>query len=98
MKKIFIGLIIGIFLCVSAFEVIHRSVEITGFKLCSVIYDTLTKQYRPDFVSGLRIMYKFFAFPVKTIWIQLSDDAIAVANGRGEMHCDGDWKFKRYGE
>jgi len=92
-----IGILIGIFMCVSLFEIIHLSVEVSGFPMCSIIYDRLTQQYRPDFVYQLRVIYKFFAYPIKTTWIALSEHGdIAIANGKGERTCYGDWKFKKY--
>ncbi len=94
MKYLVIGILIGIVLCVSFFEVIHRSVEVDGWKTCSMIYDKLTEKWHPGFVYQMKVVYKFFALPVKTIWISLSGDELATARGLGDDVCYGDWKFK----
>jgi len=96
-KNILIGVLIGIFLCVSFFEFIHLTVEVEGQSTCSAIYDSLTKKWHPDFVYQLRIVYKVFAIPVKTFWVSLSDDEVAISRGFGYRGCFGNWVFKKYG-
>ena len=91
MKKIIIGILIGVFICVSLFEIIHKTVEVDGSRTCAVIYDKLTERWHGNFVYQLKVVYKVFAFPVKTTWILLSDEGIATME-RGK-----DWRFKRVG-
>ncbi len=98
MKKILLGILIGIFLCVSFFEIIHRTVEIDGWRMCAVMYDKLNKEWHPDFTYQVRIVYKFFAIPIKTVWLALSEDEIAKADGLGKDICEGNWKFIKINE
>lgn len=92
MKKLIIGFVVGVFVCVSFFEFIHKTVEIDGTPLCAVIYDRLQQRYSGGFTTGLRITYKVFAWPVKTIWVYVNEDEIAVLRkGKGweikELKC-----------
>ncbi len=97
MRKIIIGILIGILLCVSFFELIHRTVEVDGSRMCGMIYDKLLKQWHPGFVYQLKVIYKFFALPIKTTWICISEEGIATSDGFGRDSCDGEWKFQKLG-
>jgi hypothetical protein len=96
---VFLGMFLGIFLCVSFFEVVHKTVEVEGHKtvevegyktveverykgwVCGDIYDELTQQWNPDFVYHVKVIYKIFAWPVKTIWIYMSESQVATKIG-----------------
>ena len=45
MRKIIIGVLIGIFLCVSFVELTHLKIEVKHFDTCSIIYDRLKVIY-----------------------------------------------------
>ncbi len=77
-KKVLVGIIMGIFLCCSFYEIIHKTIEITDYKVCSVIYDKLNDKWHPDFTRCLKVVYKVFAFPVKTIYVYNSKDEDAI--------------------
>ena len=77
MRNFLVGLLAGIFICISAFEIIHRTVEIAhveGEPVCSVIYDKLSQKWEPGLVYKIKVIYKFFAFPTKEIMIYLTDE------------------------
>lgn len=83
MKKLLIGVFLGVFLSVSAFEIIHQTVELSveGSGMCAIIYDELTKRWNPDFTYRLKLVYKLFAYPVKIIYVSLSEKQIAIKDG-----------------
>ena len=98
MKKIIIVLLV-IFDFVSCFEVFHLTTEFYGWRTCGMVYDLSGKMIGADMTVQLKIVYKFFAFPVKTIWILVSQNGkyACVATGRGENQCDGNWKRYDFG-
>ena len=95
MKKIMIALL-GIFIFVSFFELFHLTTEVKGWKTCAMVYDVSHKLIGTDFTTQLKITYKFFAFPIKTVWILVSQDGryITTASGRGDRNCDGNWELQ----
>lgn len=92
MKKILLGILIGIFICCSFFELIHLTVEKEDFQTCTIIYDKLTEKWHPDFTRCTKIAYKFFAFPIKTLWIYTSETESAIYEDK--MHIDRKWIFE----
>ncbi len=85
MRKFFAGVLLGVFLCVSFFEFIHKTVEVSRMDFCGEMYDVLSKKWSPEIVYRLKVVYKFFAWPVKTIFIYLSDENIEVKDGSLEF-------------
>ena len=76
MRRFLAGFLVGILLCVSLFEVIHKTVEIEAESyppLCSIIYDKLNQAWEPRILYQLKLTYKFFAWPVRTVWVMLDD-------------------------
>ena len=87
LQTFLLGLLLGLFLSVSAFEAIHRLVEIEGTPICVGIYDSLARRWNPDFLYRVKLVYKVFAWPVKTVFISISESQVAVQeNG-------GNWRF-----
>lgn len=84
----FIGMVAGIFFCVSFFEIIHRTIEIqevSGWHTCAIIEDKLNHAWLPDIVYNLKITYKFFAWPSKILYVALSQHhQLGVRTERGE--------------
>jgi len=85
------GIMLGIFACVSLFELIHRTVEVERHDICSVIYDELMKTWHPDFGHSLRITYKLFAWPVKQMWIYFTDSNFPDVDYA--IYEEGEWQF-----
>lgn len=88
LKLYLIGFLIGVFCSVSMVELIHRTVEVERKDTCSIIYDALARQWQPDFVYSVKLTYKFFAWPVKTIHVLVSHRQAAVLT-EGES----EWQF-----
>src|SRR3990167_1941036 len=67
MRKLVIGFFIGVFFCVSLFESIHLTIERDTIGFCSIFYDSLSDKWNPYITDRLKLTYKLFAYPVKTI-------------------------------
>lgn len=72
--RLLLGILIGVFISISAFEFVHKSVEVEGGALCGMIVDGLGKDYRPGLVYQVKVIYKLFAWPMKTVYIYFTDD------------------------
>jgi len=89
LRKFFLGALLGIFLCVSFFELFcHLEVEriyadhsdcdycASPASVCGDVCHNLLLYWSPEMVEGVKAVYKIFAFPVKTTyfkWRELSE-------------------------
>ena len=87
-----IGFLLGVVLCVWAFELIHVTVEwdgqsFGGQNFCGSIYDRLGRRLPGELLYSWKLTYKVLAWPMKTlthtVWVALSDQAMAVNEGEG---------------
>lgn len=63
------GILIGIFLSLSAFEWLHEKIEIRyeTYDVCGVILKTVEGETNLSTAHALRIIFKAFAWPMKTV-------------------------------
>ena len=74
MRNFFLGFLVAILLCVSAVEFVHKSVEVEGDAFCGMITEGLSGKYRPGLIYQVKVAYKFLAWPMKTVYIYLTDE------------------------
>jgi len=73
-KKYIIGFLIGVFFSISCFEFVHKTVEIEGGAFCGAFVGGLSEKYDPGLIYQIKVVYKAFAWPMKTIHVYITDD------------------------
>jgi len=67
---VLLGLSLGTLFWISVFEWVHLQLEVTGDKdFCSWVMRTTERVVGMDATHSIKIVYKLFALPIKTITI-----------------------------
>ncbi len=73
------GVIVTLFLCISAIENMHIKIEkMSANNLCSYFFDAVGEIYGDELQNLIKITYKIFAKPVKTILIIGVPDNVSI--------------------
>ena len=75
----FMGMILGLVLCVSAIEHVHIHVS-TDFsdKFCAILYDATGQAFGFTAARDIKLVYKILAFPARIVHLVVTKEWLAV--------------------